>query len=275
MRTLLLLMLCLFSFNSHSSQQKQILIPAGKFLMGCSQHDPECDADEGVIGGSQVYVAAFKIDRHETSVEEFRKCVEDGSCDHPFDNQRNQYCNYNAPGRDKHPINCVSWQHAKQYCNWQSGRLLYEAEWEKAARAGVNNQRYPWGNENANCKHAIMDDGQTKTKVSADETDGCGEDRTWPRGSRPGNAFGLYDMNGGIAEWVANWYLPQAIQKLYSQGETHGPGQGQRKVIRGGAWDEQSWALSNSARWAKVPTGHSSLYGSNGIRCGYDLLDPS
>jgi len=252
-------------------QQKQILIPAGDFLMGCSSLDTKCDADEGRVGGRRVYVPEFKIDSLEISVSEFRQCVTDKACQRPFDTKRNKYCNYDNPARDNHPVNCVSWQHAKQYCDWKQGRLLLEAEWEKAARAGINNKRYSWGNTAANCRYAIMDDGITKTKKQGNETDGCGEDRTWPRASRAANAYGLFDMNGGVAEWVNNWYHSNAIQQFYSKGEIHSPQHGTRKVIRGGAWDEKAWALSNSGRWAKTPTGDSSLYGSNGIRCGYSV----
>jgi len=257
--------------NTNSKKQKPILIPAGEILMGCSTHDKECDTDEGKVGGSRVYVPAFKIDSLEIGVAEFRECVNAKKCQRPIDTKRNKYCNYDNPTRDNHPVNCVSWQHAKQFCDWKQGRLLLEAEWEKAARAGINNKRYTWGDANANCHYAIMDDGITKTSKHGNETDGCGEDRTWPRASRNSNAYGLYDMNGGVAEWVANWYQPDAIEQYYSKGDISGPQQGTRKVIRGGAWDEKAWALSNSGRWAKIQTGHSSLYGSNGIRCGYDV----
>lgn len=265
------LLFFLFFSIANASEQKQITIPAGNFLMGCSKHDTECDTDEGHVGGTKVYVPAFKLDQHETTVAEFRQCVEEKKCKLPFDTVRNKYCNYDNKMRNNHPVNCVSWQHAEQYCHWRKGRLLLEPEWEKAARAGINNLRYTWGNDTANCKHAIMDDGKTRTMNHGNETDGCGEDRTWPRGSRAPNAYGLYDMNGGIAEWVANWYQPESIQKFYSKGNLHYPVKGTRKVIRGGAWDEEAWALSNSGRWAKIPTGDSSLYGSNGIRCGYDV----
>ena len=113
-----------------------------------------------------------------------------------------------------------------------------------------------------------MDDGVTTGSVN-DEFDGCGEDRTWARGSRKPNQYGLYDMAGGVAEWVYNWHSETAIADYYSKGKLNKPDTGRLKVIRGGAWDEQAGAQTSSNRWAKIPTGHRSIYGSNGFRCVY------
>ena len=242
-----------------------ILIPAGSFPMGCSFDDDDCDEDEGPKGGTPVSVGDFSIQRHEVSVAEYRLCVTEGRCKKPYTFTRNKYCSYDAPGRDNHPVNCISWPLAQNYCEVQGGRLPLESEWEKAARAGTKT-RYPWGYEKASCKHAIMDDEKTTGSIPG-EHDGCGKDRTWPRGSRTQNAFGLYDMTGGTAEWVYNWFSQDSIQKYYRNGKLSAPDSGRWRVIRGGAWDEQAWAQTNSNRWAKTPTGHSSIYGSNGFRC--------
>lgn len=257
-----------FSGADPAKTQGKVNIPEGSFLMGCSFDDDQCDSDEGPKGGLPVYLDQFLIHRHETSVAEYRVCVEAGKCNPPFTFQRNKYCNYDAPGRDDHPVNCVSWPLAQRYCEVQGGMLPLEAEWEKAARANTKT-RYPWGVGLATCEYAIMDDGQTAGSVVG-EYDGCGEDRTWPRGSRAANGFGLYDMQGGTAEWVFNWYKEDNIQSLYQQGGVLLPKTGEWKVIRGGAWDEQAWAQTNSNRWAKPPVGHRSIYGSNGFRCVFN-----
>jgi len=248
--------------------KKLTKIEAGSFNMGCSFDDDDCDPDEGKKGGTVVFVDTFYIQRHEVSVAEYRACVKTTKCVVPYTYQRNKYCNYDAPSRDDHPINCISWPLAQNYCSVLGGRLPLEAEWEKAARAGTDT-RYPWGHEAANCKHAIMDDEKTAGSVE-NEFDGCGEDRTWPRGSRKPNQFGLYDMTGDTAEWVYNWFSETAIRDLYSRKQLNGPVSGRWKVIRGGAWDEQAWAQTSSNRWAKPPTGHSSIYGSNGFRCVFN-----
>ena len=77
-------------------------------------------------------------------------------------------------------------------------------------------------------------------------------------------------MIGGTAEWVYNWFSETAIKDLYRHDRLYSPKTGSLKVIRGGAWDEQAWAQTSSNRWAKPPTGHSSIYGSNGFRCVFN-----
>jgi len=251
-----------------------VMIPAGSFAMGCSAGDDDCQTDEGPRGGVTVMVNAFWIDRYETSVGEYRACVEAGACEAPFDHARNPYCNYGAPGRNDFPLNCVDWFQAQAYCAWRGARLPSEAEWEKAARGGTST-RYPWGQEAASCAYAVMDDG---VYISPEgKSDGCGRNRLQDRGSRDPNPFGLYDMQGSVAEWVYNWYEPDALERRYARGDLVGPDEGRRRVIRGGAWDEGPAAQRSSSRWAKVPKGHRSIYGSNGFRCAgpsEDDVDP-
>ena len=243
-----------------------ITVPAGEFLMGCSKGDPDCDRDEGPPGGVKVFVPAFRIDVHEVSVADYERCLATGKCSRPKDHRRNKYCNPGAADRVDHPVNCVDWNQALAYCQWQGGRLPYEAEWEKAARAG-STTRYPWGQQ-VSCRNAILDDGKTTGSVKG-EHDGCGEDRTWPRGSRPPNALGLYDMHGNAGEWTMNWYAPDAITALYAVGKLDRPTEGKRKVVRGGSWDENRPNLRSSYRNVKPPVSGDAVYGSIGFRCAY------
>ncbi len=241
-------------------------IPAGAFQMGCSPDDPACERDEGPPGGIRVEVPAFRIDSHEVTVAEYRACVESGQCAAPLSHTRNQYCNYGAPDRDDHPVNCIDWAQAQTFCQTRGGRLPYEAEWEKAARGGTTS-RYPWGQQ-VSCRQAILDDKVTHGSAG-EETDGCGEDRTWPVGSRPANAFGLYDMQGNAGEWTANWYAPDALGRLYAQGDLSGPPASRQRVVRGGSWDEDPPNLRSSFRNVKPPHQEGAIYGSIGFRCAY------
>lgn len=244
----------------------RIVVPAGAFQMGCSRGDKACEKDEGRPGGMSVHVPAFAIDTHEVAVAGFRACVEAGRCQPPLTHERNRYCNYGAPGRDTHPVNCVDWGQAQAYCQWKGGRLPWEAEWEKAARAG-STSRYPWG-ESVSCKQAILDDGKTRGSAG-DEPDGCGEDRTWPVGSRSANAFGLFDMQGNAGEWTGNGYAPDALTALYARGDLKGPVDSRQKVVRGGSWDESPNNLRSSFRNIKPPEQDDGIYGSIGFRCAY------
>ncbi len=242
-------------------------VPAGKFMMGCSVNDTDCEKDEGLQGGTSVMVPEFKIDKHEVTVAEYTECMNAGKCRRPKDHERNQYCNVGMVERNNHPANCVDWTEAVDYCSWQGKRLPTEAEWEKAARAG-STSRYPWG-QDVSCRNAILDDGKTLASAG-DEPDGCGEDRSWPVASRLANALGLYDMHGNIGEWTSVWYAQDAMTKLYPDGYLNGPENGKQRVVRGGSWDENKLNLRSSFRNVKPPVSGKSIYGSIGFRCVSD-----
>ncbi|WP_299792850.1 formylglycine-generating enzyme family protein [uncultured Shewanella sp.] len=254
------------AFADPSKPKSVIFVPESSFQMGCSLNDADCESDEGKPGGVAVFVPAFYIDTHEVMVSEYQACMDAGKCSRPKDFARNKYCNLGARGRSEHPINCVDWAEAKAFCKWRGQRLPYEAEWEKAARAS-SLSRYPWG-ESVSCKQAILDDGETMGSV-AGEGDGCGEDRTWPVGTRAANALGLFDMHGNVGEWTMNWYAKDGLAQ-YVTGNLTDQKPSPRKVVRGGSWDEMALNLRSSFRNIKAPVSGESVYGSIGFRCVKD-----
>ena len=249
-----------------ASAAERIRVPAGTFSMGCSIGDALCESDEGPPGGVPVNVPAFVIDRHEVTVADYRACVESGRCTRPLDSRLNMYCNYDHPERDSHPVNCVDWKQAVDFCAAIGARLPREAEWETAARAG-SLTAYPWGDD-VSCKQAILD--EVSPQPSKQEPDGCWKDASWPVGSRAPNALGLYDMHGNVGEWTANWYAPDAIASLYAKGDLDGPANSRQRVARGGSWDENRVNLRSSFRNTKPPAQGESIYGSIGFRCAAD-----
>ena len=284
-KTFFIALVISFSFQQFAqADSAHVKIPAGTFKMGCSTQDKRCDKDEGPRGGTSVFVKTFYIDPKEVSVKDYRACIKSGYCQRPKDHTRNQYCNLDAVGRENHPINCVDWQDAVDYCQTKGGRLPFEAEWEKAARAGSTTPYppYPSSSEtsvnsisdsskglNISCKQAILDDGKTHGS-QADELDGCGEDHTWPRASRAANQYGLYDMHGNVSEWIANWYSSKAIVEYYAKGNLIGSQTGKQRLVRGGSWDENTQNLRSSFRNVKPPISGKAIYGSIGFRCVYD-----
>ena len=258
----------LMFLGAQLSFAERVKVPADDFAMGCSVGDPACEADEGPAGGVPVSVPTFFMDIHEVTVADYRACVAEGNCAQPLTNKRNQYCNYDHPERDQHPVNCLDWAQAVAYCTAAGGRLPSEPEWERAARAG-STSRYPWGQQ-VSCAEAILD--EVSPAPSNREPDGCYTDATWPVGSRPPNALGLYDMHGNAGEWTASWYGPDAIATHYARGNMAGPAQGRQRVVRGGSWDENRPNLRSSFRNVKPPRQGDAIYGSIGFRC---VADPS
>jgi iron(II)-dependent oxidoreductase len=263
--TLCFFLSCLLKVSAENNTDlKQVLIPSGTFLFGCSAGDSLCDPDEGTQGGIELEIPAFYIDISEVSVAEYKACADALVCEAPFNYKRTHYCNYDAPRREDYPVNCVNWQQAKNYCEWRGARLPFEVEWEKAARGGTLTP-YPWGHEPASCERAVMDPGTENDQDT--ETDGCWRDLSWPRNSFAPNPYGLFDMVGGTSEWVADWYDQNSHTNYHAKGKVTGPLNGQKKVIKGGSWDEKHGSQRVSNRYAKPIVGNPDLYGSNGFRC--------
>jgi formylglycine-generating enzyme len=251
----------LYSLNLSISHHNMVLIPTGKFQMGSNNGDD----DEKPI--HSVYLDKFMIDKFEVTVDEYRKCVKSRKCQEFTTNywekkDHGPYkCNWSVPGRDKHPINCVDWHNAKNYCKYVNKRLPTEAEWEKAATwKNGKKYEYPNGKIIIYCRDAILDDGN---KYGGNDTDGCGKDRTWKIGSKSKEINGTYDMSGNVWEWVFDWYRKNYYHNSQNRNPT-GPSSGAYRVYRGGSWSHDATSLRGSNRNSSDP---SFRNGYLGFRC--------
>jgi len=201
-------------------------LPNGSFSMGTANSSDEAPQHNVTIAN------VFAVGKFEVTFAEWDACVADGGCGgyKPADE---------AWGRGKRPVINVSWNDAQSYVAWirqKTGkpyRLLSEAEWEYAARAGTTSLFY-WG-RTASAANAKYDS----------------RDGTAPAGTYPPNAFGLYDMAGNVNEWTADCYHPN-YNGAPADGRAWTAGDCSQHVLRGGSWNLGSNNLRSANRDADV-----------------------
>ena len=271
---------------------EMVVIPAGRFVMGALPGEEEGEnlADE-FRNRSQpqrsVQVKRFSAGRFEVTRGQYRVFADatGQSSDGCFvwtgaTFEKDPTKDWRNPGYaqdDAHPVTCVSWEDASAYARWLSERtgkkyrLLTEAEWEYAARAGSATTRY-WGvDATMSCVHANGADLSTEARVpgaSKWNVVNC-NDRyayTAPVGSYRPNAFGLYDMLGNVGEWAKDCWNGN-----YSGAPTDGSaavaGDCALRVVRGGSWDDAPAGLRVAYRVGSPTT--IRLY-SRGFRVATD-----
>jgi formylglycine-generating enzyme required for sulfatase activity len=253
-------------------------IPAGQFFMGSDLKE----ARDNEKPSHNVSVDSVCMDSYEVSAKKYKACSDQGKCRRAPTEvlwpkiakadiaTYSPLCDGADPEKVDHPINCVTWEMADNYCKANDKRLPTEAEWEFATR-GPDGRVYPWGDDPPTVQHLNACDAQClawgkahKVEMMALETGDDGYATTAPVGKFPAgrSRFGPYDVVGNVWEWVADWDGPYTADA--AQNPT-GPATGERKVIRGGAWNggDVNW-LRPSYRYAQVPNAQSH---GIGFRC--------
>ncbi len=248
-----------------------VLIPAGQFQMGSD--DAEAQNDEQPV--HTVQVDAFYMDAYEVTNAQFKAFV-DANPNWQKDRIANRFHNGNylkswngnnyPSGTAHYPVTHVSWYAAMAYAEWAGKRLPTEAEWEYAARGGVADMKYPWGDTITN-REANYDSNAGGTRAV---------------GRYAANGYGLHDMAGNVWEWCLDEYgnifteSPrenpivggQTLQEL-SDNFASIPANSQR-VLRGGSWLNPARSLRVSARSKSTPR---ITYDDLGFRCATAVTD--
>lgn len=245
-----------------------VSLPGGAFLMGAD--DPAAHPLDGEGPVRRITLDPFLIDATAVTNERFRRFVEATGYvteserygwsfvfagflppDHPPTRAVPQApwwrqvfgAAWNAPegpgstieGREDHPVVHVSHADARAYCAWAGARLPTEAEWEYAARGGLEGRRFPWGDE-------LTPGGVHRCNIwqgtfPSEDTAEDGYAGTAPVTAFEPNGFGLYNMVGNAWEWVSDWFHPRAhAHPNAPRRNPAGPARGSARVMRGGSY---------------------------------------
>lgn len=169
-------------------------------------------------------------------------------------------------GRIDHPVVHVSWQDAAAYCAWADARLPTEAEWEFAARGGLAEKAFPWGDALEPDSHR-MNVWQGEFPASNSMADGFYG--TAPVDAFPPNGYGLHNTTGNVWEWTADWFDTSSRTREPVRNPT-GPANGDLRVIKGGSYLCHASYCRRYRIAARQGDGPDSSAGNVGFRCAAD-----
>jgi formylglycine-generating enzyme required for sulfatase activity len=226
------------------------LVEAGPFIMGSNM------GAEDETPAHSINLDAFYIDRYEVTNSQYDECVKANKCNPPLQINSNTHPDYyTSADYANFPVIYVTWEMAKNFCEWRGASLPSEAQWEKAAH-GEEIRTFPWGEE-ADCSFANFW-GENSNCVG--DTAAVG---SYPNGTSP---YGIYDMSGNVWEWVLDWY-DEAYFSVSPAENPEGPVGGQLRVMRGGSWAGGMLQCRTTTRGRNLPT---KGYNYVGFRCVYN-----
>lgn len=225
-----------------------IPIPAGWFLMGSEAGQ---DVERPV---HRVWVDAFAMAATQVTVAEYARFLKATGREAPPKWGDAEFAD------PRQPVVAVSWFDAVAYCEWLTRvtgaryRLPTEAEWERAARGGVEEKLFPWGDEPPMSRRDYATRWQTGPE---------------PVGQSEPNGYGLFEMCENVHEWCSDWFDAE-YYRVSPERNPRGPEEGVRKASRGGSWRHQIKISRCSARSSIPP---EFQYADYGFRVVCDLAE--
>lgn len=279
-------------------KEKMVYLSGGDFIMGTNDYEGSPEDGEGPA--RRMSVSPFYIDRHTVTNEEFMQFVQETGYQTEAEQFGWSFVFYHfvekskakviqqVPGtpwwlvveeaywyqpeghgstidnRMDHPVIQVSWNDAIAFCDWAGKRLPTEAEWEFAARGGLEQKKYAWGDElTPNGKHHC---NIWQGNFPYENTNEDGYIGTAPAQSFPTNGFGLYNVAGNVWEWCSDWFTNPTREIDLTESHNY-----TAKVMRGGSYLCHESYCNRYRVAARSSNTSDSSTGNIGFRCVSDV----
>ncbi|WP_370875925.1 formylglycine-generating enzyme family protein [Evansella vedderi] len=283
-------------------KEKMVYIPGGEFLMGTTDKDGFIADGEGPV--RKVKINSFLMDSYAVTNKEFKEFVDDTGYITETEKFGWSYVYYGFLSKEDtrqvkrvvstpwwyavtgafwyqpegpnstiehrmdHPVVHVTWNDGIAFCKWAGKRLPTEAEWEYAARGGLERKKYPWGDELTpnGVHHCNIWQGDFPHKNTEED----GYAGTAPAKSFPENGYGLYNVSGNVWEWCSDWFS-KSIHNRGGRENPQGPSTGKTKVMRGGSYMCHKSYCNRYRVAARTSNTPDSSAGHLGFRCVTDV----
>ncbi len=244
-------------FRDGEGLPRMVTLPPGRFRMGSPEREQGRSESEGPVHEVRLNYTLV-AGKYPVTVGEFRRFIE--ATRHDMGTSARNWQSPGFPQDDSHPVTCVSWEDAQAYAAWLARltggpyRLLSEAEWEYACRAGTTTPFHTGATISA-----------SEANYNGNYTYGSGvkgeyRQRTTSVGSFPANAFGLHDMHGNVWEWTQDCWNG-SYTGAPSDGSARVTGDCRVRAIRGGTWSNSPQYLRSANRYLVTATNRGNDIG--------------